>query len=399
MRGIMLLFWITGLFVNGLWAQEKLESKRPLPIMGWSGIPAGENNIGRFLELKEMGININLCNYANVEEMQKGLDLAQKAGIQMVTSCPELKSDPENTVKKFMHHPALTGYFLRDEPVRKDFAELGEWVRKIEAIDSLHFCFVNLISSINLTQTEALGTKSYADYVSTFAKEVPSKLLSFDFYPILTAGVHENWYHGLEVFSAEAKKMGKPMWAFALASSYNELHPIPTVAALRLQQYSNLAYGAQGLEYWSYWMSQGLRSAPIDLNGRRTVVYDRIKEVNKEIQSLAGVFVGSKVVSVRHTGVVIPKGTTRLTTLPYAIKVIETEGSGALVSTLENGENTFFVVVNRDLIESITIVIYGDDSLKRVLKDGSVVSAKRYDPKLEIGPGDIAIYTFPTKKL
>jgi hypothetical protein len=114
---------------------------------------------------------------------------------------------------------------------------------------------------------------------------------------------------------------------------------------------------------------------------------------------LAGVFVGSKVVSIRHTGVIIPKGTTRLTTLPTPIKVFETEGSGALVSTLENGENTFFVVVNRDLSEPMTIVILGDDSLKRVLKDGSVVSAKRYDPKLEIGPGDIAIYTFPTKKM
>ncbi len=399
MRVILLLFLLTGLYINGLQAQEKISSPRPLPIMAWSGIPSGENNIDRFLELKEMGININLCNYGNIGEMQKGLDLAEKTGIRMVTSCPELKSDLESTVKKFMHHPALAGYFLRDEPVRKDFAELGEWAKKIEAIDSLHFCFVNLIASINLNQTEALGTKSYADYISTFVKEVPSKLLSFDFYPILTAGIHENWYHGLEVFSAEAKKLAKPMWAFALASSYNELHPIPTIAALRLQQYSNLAYGAQGLEYWSYWMSQGLRCAPIDLNGRRTVVYDRIKEVNKEIQSLAGVFVGSKVVSVRHTGVIIPKGTTRLTKLPTAIKVFETEGSGALVSTLENGENTFFVVVNRDLSEPMTIVIIGDDSLKRVLKDGTVVSAKRYDPKLEIGPGDIAIYTFPTKKL
>jgi hypothetical protein len=114
---------------------------------------------------------------------------------------------------------------------------------------------------------------------------------------------------------------------------------------------------------------------------------------------LAGVFVGSRVMSVRHTGVVIPKGTTRLTTLPYAIKVFEIEGSGALVSTLVNGEITFFVVVNRDLTEPMSIVIFGDNSLKRVLKDGSVVSAKRYDPKLEIGPGDIAIYSFPTKKL
>ena len=398
MRKLVHLYFVIVVFCGNIAAQEKIISSRPLPIMAWSGIPASENNIDRFLELKEMGININLCNYSNVDEMQKGLDLAEKTGIKMVTSCPELKSDPENTVKLFMNHPALAGYFLRDEPVRKDFTELGDWARKIEATDSLHFCFVNLIASINLTQTEALGTKSYAEYVSTFAKEVPSKLLSFDFYPILTAGIHENWYHGLEVFSAEALKLGKPMWAFALASSYNELHPIPTIPALRLQQYSNLAYGAQGLEYWSYWMSQGLRSSPIDLNGKRTVVYDRIKEVNKEIQSLAGVFIGSKVISVRHTGLIIPKGTTRLTTLPSAIKVFETEGTGALVSILENGDNTFFVVVNRDLERSMPLTILGDESLKRVLKDGSIVKAALYSNSTEIESGDIVVYMFPTKK-
>ena len=345
-----------------------------------------------------MGINVNLSNYPNADAMQKALDLAHQVGIKMVSSCPELKTDVEKTVKRFMNHPALAGYFLRDEPIRKDFAELGVWAKKIEAIDSKHFCFVNLMASIHPTNTEALGTASYAEYVSTFAKEVPSQLLSFDFYPVLVDGVHERWYDGLEIFSVEARKLHKPFWAFALASSYNALHPIPTVPALRLQLYSNLAYGAQGLEYWTYWMSQGLRSAPIGIDGKRTVVYDRIKAVNKEIQDLAGVFAGSKVVSVRHTGVVIPRGTSRLSTLPWAIKVFETEGSGALVSTLENGADTFVVVVNRDLKKSMPVIILGDESLKRVLKDGSIVKAGTYTNTTEIEPGDIAIYMFPTKK-
>ena len=395
-----ILFYIVllTLIINTLSAQERLTSSGELPIMAWSGIPPLETNIERFRELKEMGININLINFSNAGQMEQGLELAKQVGFGLIASCPELKTDPEKTVTQFKNHPSLAGYFLRDEPVRKDFAELGEWAKKITAIDPDHICFVNLIASINLTKTEALGTASYAEYVSTFAKEVPQKILSFDFYPVLNQGIHENWYHGLEVFSSEARKLNKPFWAFALASSYNELHPVPTVAALRLQQYSNLAYGAQGLEYWSYWMSQGLRCAPIDLNGKRTVVYDRIKEVNNEIQTLAGVFVGSKVVSVRHTGTIIPKGTTRLTTLPAAIKVFETEGSGALVSTLENGKNTFFLVLNRDLNNSMTLVISGDESLKRVLKDGRIISANKYSPKLEIEPGDVAIYRFPTPK-
>ncbi|MEI6679861.1 MAG: hypothetical protein WCL21_14700 [Mariniphaga sp.] len=398
MRNILLLCFIILICQGSISAQERITSDTPLPIMAWAGIPDTESNSDRFNELKEMGINVNLSNYPNAAAMQQALDLAQQAGIKMVASCPELKTDLENTVKRFMNHPALIGYFLRDEPVRKDFADLGDWAKKITAIDSKHFCFVNLISSINTTKTDALGTPSYAEYVSTFAKEVPTKLLSFDFYPILTQGIHESWYDGLTIFSAEAKKLNTPFWAFALASSYNELHPIPDIPALRLQLYSNLAYGAQGLEFWAYWMSQGLRCAPIGLDGRRTIVYDRIKMVNNEIQRLAGVFVGSKVVSVRHTGVVIPKGTSQLTSLPWAIKVFETEGSGALVSILEKGDNSFFVVVNRDLQKSMPITILGEPALKRVLKDGTVVKADVYARTTEIEPGDVAIYMFPTKK-
>jgi len=128
------------------------------------------------------------------------------------------------------------------------------------------------------------------------------------------------------------------------------------------------------------------------------VVYDRIKTVNNEIQNLAGVFVGAKVLSVRHTGVVTPKGTSQLSSLPSAIRVFETEGNGAVVSILENGPNTFFMVVNRDLKNNLPMIILGDESLKRVLKDGSIVKASTYASTTEIEPGDIAIYLYPTKK-
>jgi hypothetical protein len=397
-RKILLVSFYITVSLYSVTAQERIVSDKPIPIMAWSGIPPEETTIERFTELKEMGINVNLCNYPNADAMQKALDIAQKVGVKMVTFCPELKTDCENTVKRFMNHSALAGYFLRDEPILKDFAELGEWAKKIRSIDNGHFCFVNLIAAIHPTKTEALGTSSYAEYIKTFVAEVPVSQVSYDFYPVLTEGLHERWYEGLGIVSAESQKLGMPFWAFALASSYNELHPEPTIPALRLQMFSNLAYGAQGLEYWSYWMSQGLRSAPVGLNGKRTIMYDRIKLVNSEIQALAGVFTGAKVISVNHTGTVIPRGTTRLTSLPDAVKVFETEGSGTLVSTLENGDSTFFVIVNRDLEKSLPFIIYGDDTLKKILKDGTIVKAGIYDSKNELEPGDMAVYMFPTKK-
>ena len=156
---------------------EKIVPDRPLPIMAWAGIPAGETNIERFRELKEMGININLSNYPDAEAMQQALDLAQQVGIGMVTSCPELKTDPEKDGQADNEsHRHWLAIFCVIEPVRKDFADLGDWTKKIEAVDSKHFCFVNLIASIHTTKTEALGTNTYAEYVSAFAREVPSHI-------------------------------------------------------------------------------------------------------------------------------------------------------------------------------------------------------------------------------
>ena len=137
------------------------------------------------------------------------------------------------------------------------------------------------------------------------------------------------------------------------------VHDIPTLAELRLQIFINLAYGAQGIEYWSF---RGFGS-PLDAQGKRTVVYDRLQKISNEIQNYSGVFLGAKVVSVQQTGLNIPDGTTRLTQLPEPIKLLETIGEGAVVSVLENNGNSFLVIVNRDFKNAIKLVIYTDETV------------------------------------
>jgi hypothetical protein len=122
--------------------------------------------------------------------------------------------------------------------------------------------------------------------------------------------------------------------------------------------------------------------------------------MSQEIQNLSGVFFGSKVVSVRHTGLgKIPAGTIRLTSLPKAIKVLDTNGAPAIVSVLQNGENAFLVVVNKDFLNSINLTVFGNDSLKKISKDGTIVPASAYESSLELEPGDIAVYMFPASEI
>ena len=382
-------------------AQQRIEPA-DLPILAWYGIPAHEATVERFEELRDAGFTLNFRSFPSADAVAKGLDAAGKAGIKLIIGCPELEKEPEKTVRRFMNHSALTGYFLRDEPRSNEFAELGEWARRIQAVDNEHFCYLNLFPTGPKEHLDQLGVKSYREYVSRFDEQVPLPFLTFDHYPITRDGLKAEWYENLEEFSDEARKAGKPFWAFALATSHGP-YPVPTPAMLRLQVYSDLAYGAQGIQYFTYWTPQGdsfwdYQFGPIGLDGKRTVAYDRVRAMNQELKALSGIFVGAKVISVRHTGDRIPRGTKRLTALPEPVKVLETEGTGAVVSLLENKGRLYLLIVNRDYECPMRLTFYADESVGRVLKDGSIVPAQAYTGVLEVDTGDAMIYTWTKKR-
>jgi hypothetical protein len=396
------LFCILSLFLilisQQAQSQSKAESAKKIPILAWYSIPPDQTTLARYQELKESGINCNLSFFNDAASMSRALDTAQKAGIKMIAYCPELKTATETTVRQFMNHPALAGYMLRDEPNRSDFPELAEWAGKIRRTDESHFCYLNLFP--NYASEEQLGTKTYKEHVDLFVKEVPVQFISFDHYPVIGDSLRANWYENLEIIAAAAEKAGKPFWAFALAVAHGK-YPIPSLAQLRLQVFSDLAYGAQGLEYFTYWTpydtTWNFNNGPITPEGKRSVVYDRIREVNREIDNLSTVFLGAKVISVRHTGI-IPQGTRELADLPKQIKVLRTEGTGAVVSHLQNGASSYIVIVNRDFKYPMTLEIECDNGVDIIRKDGTAVPANLYQSKTEIDPGDIAIYRwYPDK--
>jgi hypothetical protein len=382
-----------------LFSQKKLKTEGEIPVLAWMGVPSGETSVERFQELKACGFNLNFVEYPNIPAVEKALDIAQKTGIRLVPSCPELKSDPEGTVKKLMHHPALAGYHLRDEPSRKDFPELGKWARRIQAVDKKHFCYLNLFPTY--AGKEQLGTDSYREYVETFVKEIPVEFISYDNYPLAKNRVaNKDYYENMEIIRAISEKNGLPFWAFGLSVAFDD-YAIPTVGEIKYQVYSILAYGAQTVQYFTYWTPDSrtwaFHHAPIAVDGRRTQTYDRLQLINRELHALSGVFMGSKVLSVGHTGDHVPRGTTRLNRLPDPVKVLQTEGEGAVVSLLEKGDDQFLVIVNRDFKNPMRLTFSADERVERVMKDGTLLPAHLYANTMDIDPGDVAIYTWKKK--
>lgn len=371
-----------------------LPASDPIPVHAWWSIPSDSTSVERYKELAEAGFTSSMSPFRDAEAAQKALDAANEAGIKLFITCPELRTAPDSTVKRFMNHPALGGYHLTDEPNAAAFPDLAEWVKQIQKVDSTHPCYINLFP--NYATPQQLGTPTYQAHVDSFIAIVPVPMISYDHYPVTTSGLRPEYYENLEIISAAARNAGKPFWAFTLSVAHGP-YPIPTTAELRLQVYSDLAYGAQGIEYFTYWTpadpNWNFHDAPIDSAGARTPVYDRVKEVNAEIQKVSGVFIGSNVVSIGHTGENLPLGTQAFEPFP-PFKAVETPNGGAVVSRLEKDDATFLVMVNRDYQNAMNLDIMLDSGalVGQVGKDGSVNPVEGNRIQTQVAPGDAVIF-------
>jgi hypothetical protein len=362
--------------------------------VAWYGVQGGFSTSEKFHELREAGFTHSFATYATVGLVQEALDVAEGEGIKVLTNV----FNPVNSfVQQFQNHPALAGYYIQDEPKTDDFASLATQVQTIHALDANHFCYINLFP--NVATSDQLGASSYQSYVESFINTVPVELLSFDHYPITTSNNSYTYtfYKNLEIISSAARDAGVPFWAFARAVSYAD-YCIPTLTHLRFQMFSNLAYGAQGLQYFTYWQppdygSLVFHDSPIDINGQRTAMWYLVQSMNQEIKGLSGVFLGAEVVRVGHTGSSIPSGTTRYTAASPIFSLTTTGSDGAVVSEMINGKNRYLVVVNRDLDSTMTlnILVNTARNLSKVSKDGTVIALTSGAVQYTVDPADIVI--------
>src|SRR5690606_22958984 len=257
------------------------------------------------------------------------------------------------TINRFKHHPAVIGYTVYDEPRMGALQQVKEKMQRIQSYDPNRISYVNLLAS---GVAESYLGAPFTEYLETMTTELPLQMLSFSYYPIMLMDgkseleLDRNWYESLEAFSAKSKELNIPLWTLNLSSSHHHIDrtfPVPTLPHLRLQVYSNLAYGSQVLQYYTYWTPRDATGyqAPIKADGTKSIIYDRLRQVNKEVVNLSGIFVGAKKLDVWHTGTQLPLGTKALV-LPEPFEVLQTTGDGAVVSLLENGKRRYLMVVN-----------------------------------------------------
>jgi hypothetical protein len=153
------------------------------------------------------------------------------------------------------------------------------------------------------------------------------------------------FYTQLDQFRRASLRHGVPFWAFALTVAHHRYRR-PSESDLRWQHYSNLAYGAKGLWYFTYWAPTGWKGwearAIVDArDGSRTELYEWVKALNRAILDVGDLLLRLRSVDVVHTRP--PAGQRGFA--PGTFWITDIKARDALVGLFEGADGAVYALV------------------------------------------------------
>lgn len=324
------------------------------PIMGWNHVP---NDPAVIKKIKDSGLTI--AGFVTSD----ALDACQAAGLKAIVyeagtsdydwtavDAAAARTRATELIEKVRSHPAVFGYYLRDEPPAGFFPGLKIVGDVVKEKHPGAWPYINLFP--NYAHPAALGTATYDEYVEKFIEVCQPPILSYDHYSIFEGGVFRSkeYFQNLESIRRAALKHELPFWQIVLslgALNFRE----PSAADFRFQAYTSLAYGARGLTYFTYITPAvgNFRNGPIDQFGNETSTWGLMQNVNLQIGKLAPTLLKLKSDRVYHFGDV-PQGSTG----PDDQSLVKAINGPMLVGDFTHTDGTRYVmIVNKDFANSV----------------------------------------------
>lgn len=375
--------------------KRKTKPVGSFPILAWYSLQDDVSH-EKYVELADAGFNLSFSEATDsiVPLMKAAIQSAKGTGVKLLIPFRGFWINVKPIVEYFKKQENVWGWYIFDEPSLVDMPKVKRFINNITEYDNEHPFYVNLLPShANYT---LLGTNSYEEYINTFIDSLSLPVVSFDNYPFKNSGLRDNFYSNLDLIANCSQQRNIPFWAFACSVKYSESVPVPRLEHIKFEVFCSLAYGAQGIEYFTYTTPRKehggdhFSHAPIDVNQNKTDTYHYIKEVNFRIRSIESYLLGAKPWYVGSIGFDSLEGVKPYSkdNYPPGIKSITTTNT-LLASWLQNDQSSIFMLVNTDVANSATISIKYDDSILKLSSDGQIVSVS---PIEELSPGDMIVY-------
>lgn len=295
------------------------------PIVGWAG-PGGDLINDKVMAgMAEAGFTVShSAPNTKAADVLKALDCAHNNGVRLLLQHPiyhvgndfKLTKTKQKQIKglveKVREHPGLYAYHLRDEPwftLLPTLAEVSDFIR---ALDPYHLIYINHFPPIR-----GWGAPTAEWFWREYIRRCKPTMLSYDHYPVTVGSdeeireqkrrpnvfpqhkiiVKHDFFECLDLLRNLSNLHGLPFWAFTCSVRHGA-YPTPTEGHMRFQLFSDLAYGAKGLQYFTY-AHDGAMVRP---DGSTTETWEMAKRINAEIHGLAPILRRLQNIGVFHNG-------------------------------------------------------------------------------------------------
>lgn len=261
----------------------------------------------RYAEAAEAGITVaNAVDaYFNFDVLKTCLRAAEKSGIKVMITVPW--SDTEKaleTVAVTKDFPAVMGYTLRDEPPRDSFEQIQKLMaemRKVVPENMILMC--NALPNYAFKwdgEPDADGMTDFKKYIRDYIDMIHPDVLSVDHYPF---GIDpKNDEISMKCMICDfndirnaATANNLETWGFIQDSGWQGMRE-PTLEEIRFHIAFHLTFGFKQFSYYLYWvpydvdLGEGMYTGMITHEGERTPIYDRAKQLSKELRDMGTAF-------------------------------------------------------------------------------------------------------------
>lgn len=240
-----------------------------------SGNYAGDGNIfNHQLGLaQDAGLKMLISDDIQVSNMSRWFSISDEPADHLSVTPAEARELYQRAFDAYGSHSSLAGFNHYDEPGAGWFPTLARAVQAAREVAPGLLPYVNLLPSTDPA------------YYQGFVDVVKPSLVSFDRYPLLSEGREDaEYFLNWSVVRKAALRADLPAWTFIQTLAFNN-HRTPTAAELLWQVNVSLAYGAKGIQYFTYWTpeaarGEGFQPALITVDGARTKRYEAARAIN-----------------------------------------------------------------------------------------------------------------------
>lgn len=375
-----------GLALFSVFQAHGQKKKDQFLISIYSPPPSKFLNEQQYKILKEANVDI-ILNVgpgvsADKEENFKTLALAKKYGMTVYVHDKRLSGNDEKIkemVADYKGNSAVSGYYITDEPDSARLESAVALMKKVKSLDPAHDAYINHLPDWAVNNYE----NGFLERYITKAGKENINYLAYDNYPYKRKQkLEKTYFNNLEIIRRVGLKYdiktSSCLQSFGMSFSGVVEIRRPNADEMRMNVYSNLAYGVKNPVWYQYWTQDNLtykmtmQQSVIDSAGVKTDMYEPFRQLNGEMKQLGKTLIRLDAQEVYHTGDSLWLGTVR-PPADFIWKLTDTKGDYILSRMTEkNTGKTYLMVVNRSFKNSGRATFQIADSVKKVMEISKV---------------------------